>query len=146
MRCSPRAALSLSVLVGLFSGCSASQARPEPESGATVTSADLQDPHEPIESVLQKKVPGLIVTRTGDGGIALQIRGTSSYNGTETPPIYVLNGLPFQPGPGGAITGVDPHDIESIKVLKGASAGIYGIDGANGAIVITTKQPIKRNP
>ena len=145
MRSSLRAALSLSVLLGLFSGCSASQARPEPPSGSTVTSSDLQDPHEPIESVLQKKVPGLIVTRTGDGGIALQIRGTSSYNGTETPPLYVLNGLPFQPGPGGVITGVDPHDIESIKVLKGASAGIYGIDGANGAIVITTKKPTQRN-
>ena len=146
MRSSPRAALSLSVFLGLFSGCSASQARPEPASSSTVTSSDLQDPHEPIESVLQKKVPGLIVTRTGDGGIALQIRGTSSYNGTETPPLYVLNGLPFQPGPGGVITGVDPHDIESIKVLKGASAGIYGIEGANGAIVITTKKPTRRNP
>lgn len=146
MRSSPRAALSLSVLIGLFSGCSASHARPEPESGSIVTSADLQDPHEPIESVIQKKVPGLIVTRSGDGGIALQIRGTSSYNGAETPPLYVLNGLPFHPGPGGVITGVDPHDIESIKVLKGASAGIYGIDGANGVIVITTKQPTKRNP
>ena len=146
MRSSLRAALSLSVLIGPLSGCSASQARPEPASGPIVTSADLQDPHEPIESVIQKKVPGLIVTRSGDGGIALQIRGTSSYNGRETPPLYVLNGLPFHPGPGGVITGVDPHDIESIKVLKGASAGIYGIDGANGVIVITTKQPTKRNP
>ena len=146
MRSSLRAPLSLAVLLGVFSGCSASLARPEPTSGSMVTSADLQDPHEPIESVIQKKVPGLIVTRTGDGGIALQIRGTSSYNGTETPPLYILNGLPFQPGPGGLITGLDPHDIESIKVLKGASAGIYGIDGANGVIVITTKQPTRRNP
>lgn len=146
MESSRRAALSVSVFIGLIAGCTASQARPEPGSGSTVTSADLQDPNEPIESVLQKKVPGLIVTRTGDGGIALQIRGSSSYSGADTSPLYVLNGLPFQPGPGGVITGIDPHDIESIKVLKGASAGIYGIDGANGVIVITTKQPTKRNP
>ena len=146
MGSSRRAALSMSVFAGLIAGCTASHARPEPGAGSTVTSADLQDPNEPIESVLQKKVPGLIVTRTGDGGIALQIRGSSSYNGAETPPLYVLNGLPFQPGPGGVITGIDPNDIESIKVLKGASAGIYGIDGANGVIVITTKQPTKRTP
>ena len=146
MTSSRRVALFVSVFAGLVAGCKAAQTRPAPGTEPSVTSADLQDPNDPIENVLQKKVPGLIVTRTGDGGIALQIRGTSSYNGTETPPLYVLNGMPFQPGPGGALTGVDPREIESIKVLKGAAAGIYGIDGANGAIVITTKKPGKRNP
>jgi TonB-dependent SusC/RagA subfamily outer membrane receptor len=91
-------------------------------------------------------VPGLLVTRAQDGGIALQVRGSSSFKGDDTPPLYVLNGLPFQPGPGGALTGINPHDIESIKVLKGAEAGLYGIEGANGVIVITTKQPGKRSP
>ena len=146
MTSSRRVAFFVSIFAGLIAGCQAAQTRPAPGTEPSVTSADLQDPNEPIENVLQKKVPGLIVTRTGDGGIALQIRGTSSYNGKETPPLYVLNGLPFQPGPGGALTGIDPREIESIKVLKGASAGIYGIDGANGAIVITTKKPGKRNP
>jgi TonB-dependent SusC/RagA subfamily outer membrane receptor len=111
-----------------------------------VTSKDFQDPNESIEQVLQRKVPGVLVTRTGDGGIALQIRGVSSYNGAVTPPLYVLNGVTFHPGPGGALTGINPHDIESIKVLKGAEAGLYGIEGANGVIVITTKQPGKRSP
>jgi TonB-dependent SusC/RagA subfamily outer membrane receptor len=146
MTSSRRVAFFVSIFAGLVAGCTAAQTRPAPGTEPSVTSADLQDPNDPIENVLQKKVPGLIVTRTGDGGIALQIRGTSSYNGTETPPLYVLNGMPFQPGPGGALTGVDPREIESIKVLKGAAAGIYGIDGANGAIVITTKKPGKRNP
>lgn len=111
-----------------------------------VTSEDLKDRSESIESVLQKKVPGLLVIRTGDGGIALQIRGVSSFNGGETPPLYVLNGLTFQPGAEGALTDINPYDIESIKVLKGAEAGLYGIQGANGVIVITTKQPGKRSP
>ena len=146
MTSSRHIALFLSVFAGLVGGCKAAQTRPAPSSEPSVTSADLSDPNEPIESVLQKKVPGVVVTRTGDGGIALQIRGTSSYNGADTPPLYVLNGLPFRAGPGGALTGIDPHDIESIKVLKGAAAGIYGIDGANGVIVITTKQPGKRSP
>jgi hypothetical protein len=72
-----------------------------------VTSEDLQGTNESLESVLQKKVPGLIVTRTGDGDIALQIRGVSSFNGGATPPLYVLNGLTFEPGPGGALTGIN---------------------------------------
>jgi TonB-dependent SusC/RagA subfamily outer membrane receptor len=137
--------LPLSMAIGLSGGCAASQS-PVPATGSTVTSEDFRDPNEPIESVLQRKVAGLVVTRTGDGGIALQIRGVSSFSGRESPPLYILNGLPFQPGPGGAITGVNPYDIESINVLKGAQAGIYGIDGANGVIVITTKQPGRRTP
>ena len=145
MRTSRRAALSLSVLIGLLAGCASGHNR-APADRSTVTSEDLRDPNESIENALQKKVPGLVITRTGDGGLALQIRGSSSYNGRDTPPLYVLNGLPFQPGPGGALTGISPHDIETIKVLKGAEAGIYGIDGANGVIVITTKQPGKRSP
>jgi TonB-dependent SusC/RagA subfamily outer membrane receptor len=140
------AALSLSVLIGLSAGCAPAQTRHAPATGSTVTSDDLQNSNESVENVLQRKVPGLVVTRTGDGGIALQIRGVSSYNGGETSPLYVLNGLTFQPGPGGALTGINPHDIESIKVLKGAEAGLYGIQGANGVIVITTKQPGKRSP
>jgi TonB-dependent SusC/RagA subfamily outer membrane receptor len=117
-----------------------------PLPGLTVTSKDLRDSNESIEIALQKKVPRLIVRRTAPGDIALQIRGYSSYNGRETPPLYVLNGVPFQAGPGGALSGINPYDIETIKVSKGAEAGLYGIDGANGVIVITTKQPGKRSP
>ena len=144
MRSLPLTTLTLPLVGGLLA-CAPAHSRP-PTEGTIVTSEDLRDPNEPIENVLQRKVPGLVVTRNGNGEITLQIRGTSSYNGRETPPLYVLNGLPFQPGPGGSLTGIDPLSIESIKVLKGAQAGLYGIDGANGVIVITTKQPPKRNP
>lgn len=139
------AALSLSVLAGSFAGCAPAPGR-TPDSGATLTAEDFRDPNEPIENVIQRKVPGVVVTRTGDGGIALQLRGVTSYKGDETPPLYILNGLPFQPGPNGALTGVNPQEIATIKVLRGAQAGIYGIDGANGVIVITTKQAGKANP
>ena len=111
-----------------------------------VTSEDIErNPSEPIEKVLQAKVPGLVVSRTTDGGIAVQIRGASSfYSGSE--PLYVIDDVPIQPGPGGALTGVNPHDIESIKVLKNpADTGIYGMRGANGVIVITMKKPGKRS-
>jgi TonB-dependent starch-binding outer membrane protein SusC len=51
-----------------------------------------------------------------------------------------VNGSPFAPGSGGVLSGINPEDIESIKLLRGADATLYGIDGANGVIVITTKR------
>jgi len=137
---------SLAVIVGLSASCAPAQTRGEPGARSTVTSENLQNTNESIESILQKQVPGLVVTRTSSGGIALQIRGGSSFRGGDAPPLYVLNGLPFQPGPDGSLTDINPFDIESIKVLKGAEAGIYGIQGANGVIVITTKKPGKSRP
>jgi TonB-dependent starch-binding outer membrane protein SusC len=133
-------------LVGASAGCAPPPARNpgvRPDV-STVTSEDLASSQEPIENVIQKKVSGVTVTRTADGGIALQIRGATNYRGQVLSPLYILNGLSFRPGTDGALTGVDPYSIESIKVLKGAEAGIYGIDGANGVIVITTKQGGKR--
>ena len=113
-----RVTLALFVLVaGFLEGCASAQGHPASAPAPQVTSADLRDANEPIEVVLQRKVPGVVVTRTGDGGIALQIRGASSYNGNDPPPLFVLNGLPFHPGARGALTGVNPADIESIRVL-----------------------------
>jgi len=58
--------------------------------------------------------------------------------------VYVVDDVPVQPGPGGALIVINPHDIESIKVLKDpAETGIYGMRGANGVILITTKRPGK---
>ena len=54
----------------------------------------------------------------------------------------MIDGFPIQPGPGGALVGISPYDIESIKVLKDpVETAIYGLRGANGVIVITTKRP-----
>ena len=138
--------LCVVALAGITAGCAPPPARNpggRPDV-ATVTSEDLQNSQEPIESIIQKKVSGVTVTRTADGGIALQIRGATNYRGQVLSPLYILNGLSFRPGPDGALTGIDPYSIDTIKVLKGAEAGIYGIDGANGVIVITTKQGGKR--
>jgi len=111
-----------------------------------VTAADIErNSGEPIEKILQAKVPGLSITRTADGGIAVQIRGPSSFHGNNAP-LYVIDDVAIQPGPGGALTGINPHDIESIRVLKDpADTGIYGMRGANGVIVVTTKKPGKRS-
>lgn len=139
-----RALLSAGVVVCLVSGCAhAKGARStSPPGDATVTSEDIQNnPGQPIERVLQGRFPGVDVTRTPDGGIAVRIRGATSFSGS-TEPLYVLDGIPIQPGPGGALTGINPNDIESIRVLKDAAdTAMYGMRGANGVIVIKTKRP-----
>jgi TonB-dependent SusC/RagA subfamily outer membrane receptor len=138
------AALSMCLLAGVATACASRGPRREPPK-ATVTAEDIErHAGDPIEKLLQSKASGVQVTRTADGGIAVQIRGISSFYGSNAP-LYVMDDVPFQPGPGGALVGVNPYDIESIQVLKNpADTGIYGIRGANGVIVIKTKKPGQR--
>jgi TonB-dependent SusC/RagA subfamily outer membrane receptor len=147
----PRVALSCALFVGLLSGCASNKgARPDdidkallpnpPLAGTTVTGEDLDRAgNDAIEKTLAAKVPGALITRTADGGIAIQIRGSTSL-AANTQPLYVIDGLPIQPGPGGALVGINPHDIATIEVLKdAASLSYYGLRGANGVIIIKTK-------
>jgi TonB-dependent SusC/RagA subfamily outer membrane receptor len=138
------ALLSLGLLVGFAVGCASRPTRREPPSAATVTAEDIEkNPGQPIEKLLQAKVPGVLITRTPDGGIAIQLRGTSSFYGSNAP-LYVIDGVPIQAGPNGALTGINPYDIESIEVLKNAAdTALYGMRGANGVIVVKTKRPGK---
>ena len=125
--------------------CCAPAARPHDTTPRpAVTSEDLRNTAEPIEVVLQRKVPGLVVTRTSSGGIALRVRGATNYNGGNELPLYVVDGTQLRPGPEGEVPGVDPYDIESIRVLKGADTAIYGIDGVNGVIIINMKKGQKK--
>jgi len=111
-----------------------------PLSGTTVTSADIdQSPQQPIEKILQSRVPGVTITRTANGWLSIRIRGATSINGNNEP-LYIIDGLPIQPGPDGSLIGINPHDIASIEVLKDASdLAMYGVRGANGVILIKTK-------
>lgn len=145
----PRAALSVCVLVGLATGCSSGKrtSRPEPvqpADQATMTQRDIdRSAGDPVKA-LQAKAPSLLISRAPDGSISVQIRGPSSFSsGNE--PLIVIDEVPYTPGPGGALRGVNAYDIESIKVLKDPSeTGMYGMRGANGVIVITMKKPGKR--
>lgn len=105
----------------------------------TVKSEDLNkgvfaDP----ASMLQGKVAGLVVTSSGDpnGSPSITLRGASSLReGAAMQPYYVIDGIP-----GVDISMVAPDDIESIDVLRDATAtAIYGSKAANGVIIITTK-------
>ena len=112
-----------------------------PPSEKVVTAEDIQrTPGAPFDQILTAKFPGVWVTRTANGGISVRIRGTTSVEGSNEP-LYVLDGIPIQAGPYGALTGIVPADIASIEVLKDAiSTAMYGLRGANGVILIKTKQ------
>ena len=139
-----RPALIVCAAIGLVGCASGKSAGREPRTKSDLSTKDVENSSDPIEKVLQDKVPGILVTRTSDGGIALQIRGASTFYGGQTP-LYVIDDVPMTPGPGGALVGVNPHDIDTIKVLKDPSeTGLYGIRGANGVILITTKKPGRR--
>lgn len=87
------------------------------------------------EELLQGRIPGVYVYRRSDGELAVRIRGTTSIYGSNEP-LYVVDGMPLAVG---GLSGINPYDIESINVLKGPSAAIYGSRGANGVVIITTK-------
>jgi len=88
--------------------------------------------------LLQGKVPGLVVVQNSDpnGGVnSMTLRGASTLNGS-TSPLYVVDGIP-----GVNLNLIPPSDIESIDVLRDASAtAIYGSKAANGVIIVTTKR------
>ncbi|MFZ5939871.1 MAG: SusC/RagA family TonB-linked outer membrane protein [Bacteroidota bacterium] len=117
---------------------------------AVVDDAAIQDvPEMSFDKMLAGKVAGVQITsQSGQPGSSSQvrIRGTSSLNaGNE--PLYVVDGIQIMQGnqsyftnTGNALAMINPNDIESITVLKDASAAaIYGSRAANGVILITTK-------
>ena len=138
----------LSIVLFAFSGACASRAAKTPvpassrPTASTVTAEEIERnaaSNQPIERVLEGRVSGVTIEQAPGGGIAVRIRGVSSLHGGNEP-LYVVDGTPFTPGPGGALTGINPYDIESITVLKNpADIAIYGVRGANGVIVIKMK-------
>ena len=91
-----------------------------------------------LDQVLQGRVPGVQVTNNSGapgGDVKIRIRGANSLTGNNNP-LYIVDGFI-----GADMRNINTHDIESIQVLKDASAtAIYGSRGANGVVLITTKQ------
>jgi TonB-dependent starch-binding outer membrane protein SusC len=103
--------------------------------------------------LIQAKVAGVQVVDNNEpgGGLQIRIRGTTSANASSEP-LYVLDGVPLGTG-GGISAGRDPlnflnsADIQSITVLRDASAAaIYGANGSNGVVLITTKPGRRGGP
>ncbi|WP_179413700.1 SusC/RagA family TonB-linked outer membrane protein [Mucilaginibacter sp. E4BP6] len=117
-----------------------------------------------FDQALQGKIAGVTVTQNSGqpgGGVTIQVRGLGSLN-SGTDPLYVIDGVIIQPGQPSSTSGVymgnagtddnplstiDPNDIASIDVLKDASAiAIYGSQGSNGVVIVTTKRGKKGQP
>lgn len=99
------------------------------------------------EQLIQGKVAGVQVVDNGEpgGGMNIRLRGGTSINASNEP-LFVVDGTPLPVG-GGISAGrnplnfLNPNDIESVTVLKDASAtAIYGSRGANGVVLVTTKR------
>ena len=88
---------------------------------------------------LAGKIPGLVISQTAggpSGSSRVIVRGSTEMTGNNQP-LYVVDGVPFD----GSVNSINPDDIASMTVLKdAASAALYGSRGANGVIIITTKQ------
>jgi TonB-linked SusC/RagA family outer membrane protein len=129
---------------------------------ASVTPNVEQTPVLSLEQTLQGTAPGVMVTQATSapgGALSIRIRGGSSVTGNNEP-LYVIDGFPIEndadaqnPSDGGRnptepppqvpsnpLAALNPGDIESVEILKDASAtSIYGARGANGVVIITTK-------
>ena len=105
---------------------------------AVVSARDLQaTPTASVAQMLQGKAAGVVVGNDNSpgGGTMVRIRGFGTINNNS--PLYVIDGVPTQ----GNLNQINPYDIESMQVLKDASAAsIYGSRAANGVIIITTKK------
>lgn len=106
---------------------------------STVSAEDIENlPVRRLDEALQGSSSGVVVNKGGndpEGTVKIRIRGVNSIQG-DNDPLVVVDGFV-----GGDISRINPNDIESIQVLKDASAtAIYGSRGSNGVILVQTKQ------
>ena len=93
-----------------------------------------------FEELLEGRVAGLQVIHHPGGGISFRIRGPGSMSG-DTEPLYVVDGMSVYVAAGRGLDWLNPGDILRIEILKDASTtSMYGVRGANGVVVITTRR------
>jgi TonB-dependent SusC/RagA subfamily outer membrane receptor len=145
------APLSVGLLLTVMTACggqggarqSAETPAPKPAPGSSTITAEELDrtPNPTAEKALQGRFPGVNVEYKADGGLVVRIRGGSNSLMGNNAPLYIVDGQPVVSEADGSLKGINPNDIESIKVLKdAASTSMYGARGANGVIIIKTKK------
>lgn len=131
-------ALSAVLLAGCGSGNGTREPRdPDVVEGDAIQRRDLQR----VEEMLRGQVAGVHVEQSGSSW-TIRIRGAETFGVSNADPLFVIDGLPIALGADGALDGLNPRDVQSIRVLKNASeTALYGSRGANGVILITTVRP-----
>lgn len=117
---------------------------------ARVSNADITNGHSPrVAEALSGKVSGLAVYNVNnsvDPTTKITLRGYRSLSGNNDA-LIVIDGLPMPIGSTSGLSVLNPNDIDNVSILKGGvAATLYGSDGSNGAIIITTKRGIKGKP
>lgn len=127
---------------------------------SSVSSKDIANlPMPSVDQLMQGRAAGVQISAgsgTPGGGMFVRIRGTTSIN-ADNNPLYVVDGIPISNSPlasqgvGGQVVNpmadINPADIESMEILKDASAtAIYGARAANGVVIITTKRGANAKP
>ncbi|WP_316827276.1 TonB-dependent receptor [Pedobacter miscanthi] len=107
---------------------------------SSVNVADLKQPVSSMSQLLAGRIPGVVnVSRNGEPGATssdIFIRGISSLTSTDRGPLVIIDGVPNR-----NLNDISVYDVENFTVLKDAAAtAVYGIRGANGVILINTKQ------
>jgi TonB-linked SusC/RagA family outer membrane protein len=107
---------------------------------SAVSGEEIKDiPTTNVSNMLGGKLPGVVTVNSsgepGYDGSSIRIRGNHTLNNND--PLIVIDGVPDRQG---GLDRLNPQDIESISVLKDASAAIYGSRAANGVILVTTKR------
>jgi TonB-dependent starch-binding outer membrane protein SusC len=122
----------------VLSQACASARDPEPAAG----DKPIESSGRQMEELFAGRFPGVEVLRASGGGINIRIRGTNTFTGN-TDPLFIIDGARVQSGPGGLLF-LDPAEIRNIEVLKDiGSTAVYGSEGANGVIIITTKRSLR---
>ncbi len=134
----------------VVTGYSAEKKRDIAGAVSSVKGKEIENlPVQSFDKAIQGRMAGVQVQSnngTPGGGVTIRIRGTGSINAGNSP-LYIIDGIQVTGGdisrslPGAnTLAGLNPNDIESIDVLKDASAAIYGAQAANGVVIITTKK------
>ncbi len=113
---------------------------------SSVKASELRQPVSSMSQLLAGRIPGVLnVSRNGEPGATgsdIFIRGISSLNSNDRGPLVIIDGVPNR-----SLNDISVYDVENFTVLKDAAAtAVYGIRGANGVILINTKQGVTGAP
>lgn len=132
-----RLALALAA-VFVLAACGSTSSSTSGTSAEAPEASGVGDNEVAAPEVALRRFPGVEV-REVRGGVEIRVRGDTSFMADQEP-LFVVDGSPVSPGPGGSLVGIRRADIVDIRVLKSASeTSSYGPRGANGVILVTTR-------
>jgi TonB-dependent SusC/RagA subfamily outer membrane receptor len=136
-------ALAVMLVAGAFSGChnrENSEPRPARE-GQPTGNPNVLERHEMNPSaatfleLIQGRLPGVLIQRRS-GNVVVEIRGQNSVRGTSEA-LIMIDGVENSSR---SLLSIDPSDVERVEVVKDGAAALYGVRGANGVLLITTRR------